>query len=123
MTSRVLQGLALGAALAFGADTPVSKIAKTVRAAVDTDHAQQTVERVYSTDRWFTFPAFEKTADYLKSRLTEVGLKNVEIGGATADGVTQAGFWTLPLAWDVTSASLELTSPEREVLCDYKAVP
>src|SRR6185369_16745461 len=67
--------------------------------------------------------AFEKTADYLKSRLAEIGLKNVEIGGAKADGVTQAGFWTMPLAWDVTSARLELTSPERELLCDYKAVP
>jgi hypothetical protein len=37
--------------------------------------------------------------------------------------VSQAGFWTLPLAWDVTSARLELTSPERELLCEYKAVP
>ena len=63
---------------------------------------------MYDSDHWFTFPAFEKTAAYLKTRLKEAGLTNIEIGGAQADGKTQAGFWTMPLAWDVRSARLEL---------------
>ena len=78
---------------------------------------------MYSTDRWFTFPKFEETALYLKSRLEESGLTDVEIDGASADGHTQAGFWTMPLAWDVKAARLEVTSPERIVLCDYEKVP
>ncbi len=113
--------LTLGCTL--NAQTPVTAVANTIRTAVDTRHAAESVERVYSTDRWFTFPAFEKTAAYLESRLKQVGLENIEIGGATADGVTQAGFWTMPLAWDAIRARLELTSPASEVLCDYRSVP
>ena len=74
-------------------------------------------------DRWFTFPKFEETATYLKSRLQESGLTDIEIDGASADGHTQAGFWTMPLAWDVKAARLEMTSPEKMVLCDYEKVP
>ena len=113
--------LTLGCTL--NGQTPVTAVANTIRTAVDTRHAAESVERVYSTDRWFTFPAFEKTAAYLESRLKQVGLENIEIGGATADGVTQAGFWTMPLAWDAIRARLELTSPASEVLCDYRSVP
>ena len=83
----------------------------------------ETMRQVYSTDRWFTFPKFEETAAYLKRRLEESGLTQVEIGGASADGRTQAGFWTMPLAWDAKSARLELVEPERSVLCDYQAIP
>ena len=66
----------------LNAQTPVTAVANTIRNAVDTRHAAESVERVYSTDRWFTFPAFEKTAAYLESRLKQVGLENIEIGGA-----------------------------------------
>ena len=123
MIRRTSAGFVVAVALALGAQSPLTSVATTIRSAVDTRHAAESVNRVYSTDRWFTFPAFEKTAGYLKSRLEQVGLVNVEIGGASADGVTQAGFWTMPLAWDATRARLELKSPGSEVLCDYQAVP
>ncbi len=83
----------------------------------------ETMRQVYSTDRWFTFLKFEETATYLKRRLEESGLTQVAIGGASADGKTQAGFWTMPLAWDVKAAKLEILEPKRSVLCDYRAVP
>ena len=81
------------------------------------------MRQVYSTDRWFTFPKFEETAVYLKRKLEESSLQQIEIGGASADGKTQAGFWTMPLAWDVRAARLEMIEPERSVLCDYQALP
>jgi Peptidase family M28 len=83
----------------------------------------QTMRTVYSTDRWFTFPKFEETTLYLRGRLKQSGLENIEIGGASADGATQAGFWTMPLAWDVKQAHLEIIDPERATLCDYASVP
>ena len=69
------------------------------------------------------FRSSRKQPVILKSRLQESGLADVEIGGAPADGHTQAGFWTMPLAWDVKHARLEVTSPEKTVLCDYEQVP
>ena len=35
----------------------------------------------------------------------------MELLGAPADGVTQVGYWTMPLAWDVKSARLEIIDP------------
>ena len=43
------------------------------------------MRRVYATDRWFTFPKFVETALYLKTRLEESGLSNVQIGGGIED--------------------------------------
>jgi peptidase M28-like protein len=110
--------------LAFSATrSPLSPIIQKVSAEVDVDRAMQTMRTVYSTDRWFTFPKFEATAVYLRDRLKQSGLENIELAGAPADGVTQAGFWTMPLAWDVKQARLEMVEPERETLCDYASVP
>lgn len=104
-------------------DTHLLGIVNAVKQAVDPERAMETMRKVWSTDRWFTFPKFEETASYLASRLTEAGLGNVEILGAPADGKTQAGFWTMPLAWDVKAARLEIIDPEPAVLADYQAVP
>ncbi len=102
---------------------PLSPVIEKVSTAVDVERSLVTMRHVYSTDRWFTFPKFEQTATYLRQRLEQSGMKSVEIGGAHADGKTQAGFWTMPLAWDAKAARLELISPEREVLCDYGEIP
>jgi Peptidase family M28 len=103
--------------------SPVSQLVQTVGKGVDVDRAMETMRRVYDTDHFFTFPKFEETAAYLKQRLEESGVTQVEIGGAVADGKTQAGYWTEPLAWDVKEARLEVVEPERTLLCDYQSVP
>jgi hypothetical protein len=120
---RILLWLGLPCALVAGGPGPLTPLVSVISKSVDANRAMETMARVYSTDRWFTFPKFEETALYLKRRLEESGLKNVEIGGAKADGKTQAGFWTMPLAWDATTARLEILVPERSVLCDYREVP
>jgi hypothetical protein len=85
------------------------------------------MRRIYSTDRWFTFPKFQQTAEYLKSAMTEIGLERVEILAAPADGVSQAGFWTMPMAWDAKRARLEIVEPklprDQSVLADFEKVP
>ena len=59
--------------------------------------------------------------------MRKAGLDDVQIGYAPADGVTQAGFWTEPLAWDPHVGTLEIVSPQvpenMRVLADYQKVP
>ena len=69
------------------------------------------MRQVYSTDRWFTFPKFHETAEYVKQSMKGIGLEEVELSGAPADGSSQSGFWTMPLAWDVKAARLEIVDP------------
>ena len=111
-----------GMAYASG-PTPLTPLAHTILQQIDANRAMETMRHTYATDRWFTFTKFEETALYLKSRLEGSGLRDVQIGGGKADGQTQVGYWTMPLAWDAKSATLEVTAPEHSVLCDYSAVP
>jgi len=105
----------------------VQTVLDQVRSGVKPDEAMAYMRRVYSTDRWFTFPKFQETAEYLKQAMTAAGLDNVEVLGAPADGVTQFGFWTEPLAWDAKHARLQLLGEdipaEFRVLADYEKVP
>jgi len=98
-----------------------------VRSDVKPQHSMEYMRRVYATDRWFTFPKFQETAEYLKQAMTDAGLQKVELLGAPADGVTQAGYWTEPMAWDAKQARLELIGEdvpaEFRVLADYEKVP
>jgi len=115
--------LAGSAATADELDSLVDRVAAGVRP----ERAMETMRRVYETDRWFTFPKFHETIGYLRQRLASLGLADIETPGAPADGVTQAGYWTMPLAWDVRHARLEIVSPEPaegfRVLADYAAAP
>ncbi len=94
---------------------------------IQPDQAMEFMRRVYSTDRWFTFPKFQETAEYLRRSMLDIGLQDVQILGAPADGVSQFGYWTMPLAWEVREARLEIVDPEvptqSRVLADYRKVP
>ena len=105
--------LALSAALvttAQGAELTVTlpALLTLLRGEWQADAAMATMRTVYSTDRFFTFPKFAETARYLEATMRQAGLTNVEVIDAPADGVTQVGYWTEPLAWDAKSATLEL---------------
>ena len=105
----------------------LNALVDTIRAEVHPQDAMERMRRIYSTDRWFTFPKFQQTAEYLKSAMTEIGLEQVEILAAPADGVTQVGFWTMPMAWDARQARLEIVDPNvppgQSVLADFEKVP
>ena len=123
-------GLVIGSTLAAGADgssPPLPAIIEQVRSKVDSTRAMGYVRQVWETDRWFTFPKFQETAETLQRTMKGIGLRDVELLGAPADGVTQIGYWTMPLAWDAKSARLEIVEPavpeELRVLADYGRVP
>ncbi len=82
---------------------------------------------VYATDRFFTFPRFEKTAEYISRTMKAAGLTDVEIVRPRADGITQIGFWTMPLAWDAANARLTILNGNvpaaLKILADYQRVP
>jgi hypothetical protein len=99
----------------------------TLRTEVDPDQAQRDVNRIWETDRWFTFPKFEETAKNVAAIMRRAGLEDVEVGTPPADGVTQGGYWTMPLAWDAKVGTLEIVEPtvpaDQRVLADYQRVP
>src|SRR5436305_7058955 len=107
--------------------SPVSRLLQTLLESVDSGQAVRDVQTIWETDRWFTFPKFEETARNVAAIMRRAGLDDVEIGNAPADGVTQAGFWTEPLAWDVHVATLDIVEPQlpadQRVLADYQKVP
>jgi hypothetical protein len=119
----------LGAACLLSAadDANFSRLVRQIGSEVETERAMKTMREVWETDRWFTFPKFRETAEYLKRAVAEAGLQQVELLEAPADGVSRAGHWTMPLAWEVKHAQLEILEPapsaEFRLLADYRSVP
>jgi hypothetical protein len=123
----VRRGLILLIAAACQAQPSLPELVAAVRGEVQADRAMAHMRRVWETDRWFTFPKFHETAKNLRDTLAAEGLAAAEILHAPADGVTQAGYWTMPLAWDARTARLEIVEPQVgdgvRVLADYRQVP
>src|SRR5262245_46174368 len=107
--------------------SPITKLLDSLRNATDPDQALRDVRTMWETDRYFTFPKFEETAKNVAAMMKRAGLEDVEIGNPPADGVTQGGFWTMPLAWDVKIGTLEILDPSvpagQRVIADYEKVP
>jgi hypothetical protein len=107
--------------------SPLSSLLALLRAETNPAQAVEDVSTIWATDRWFTFPKFEETARNVAAIMQRAGLEEVEIGRPPADGVSQGGFWTLPLAWDVTVGTLEIVDPvvppDQRILADYQKVP
>lgn len=120
-------GLAQGRGRGAAPSSPVSALLSLLRAETDPAQATKDVSTIWATDRWFTFPKFEETAKNVAAIMRRAGLEDVEIGRPPADGVTQGGFWTMPLAWDVKVGTLEIVEPvvpaDTRVLADYQKVP
>ena len=120
----------LGVAFVAGREPTPSSLGSLIQAIwaeMQPEQAMEFVRKLYSTDRWFTFPKFQETAEYEKQTMEKIGLQDVELLSAPADGLTQSGFWTTPLAWDVKSARLEIVDPplsqDVAMLADYQKVP
>lgn len=79
----------------------LDRLIAAIQADLRPEEAMDTMRAVYSTDRWFNFAKFRETAEYLQGVMRRIGIESAEVVRAPADGVTQVGFWTMPLAWDV----------------------
>ncbi len=112
---------------AAASDSDLRNLVDQIREEVKPEDAMDRMRRMWEIERWFTFPKFHEDARYIEQTLQQIGLQQVEKIDAPADGVTQSGFWTMPLAWDVEDARLEIVEPQVEgdlrVLADYKKVP
>jgi hypothetical protein len=47
-------------------DVSFARMVQQIGSSVESDHAMQTMRSVWETDRWFTFPKFRETAEYLR---------------------------------------------------------
>lgn len=98
-----------------------------INAEVRTDELMTVMRETWQTDRWFTFPKFEETARNLSQTMEDAGLRQIEIVNPPADGQTQFGYWTMPLAWDAKQARLEIITPEPDpnfrVLANFEETP
>jgi hypothetical protein len=125
--SRVAQGQGGGKAKSSNAASPVSALLSTLKREVNPYQAMEDVRTIWETDRWFTFPKFEETAKNVATIMRRAGLEDIETGTPPADGVTQYGFWTMPLAWDIKVGTLEIVDPhvpgDARLLADYQQVP
>jgi len=126
-------GLLLGlipAGLTLGAAQPgvdLQTVIQQIRTEVYPEEAMDFMRRLYTTDRWSTFPKYAETAQYLRSAMTGMGLQQVEVLAAPADGSSQFGYWTEPLAWDAKEARLEIIEPalphDERTIADFQKVP
>src|ERR1044072_963206 len=108
-------------------NSAVSGMLRTLLEETNPEQANRDVRAIWDTDRWFTFPKFEETAKNVAAMMRRAGLEDVEIGTPPADGVSQGGFWTMPLAWDVKTATLEIVETavpaDQRILAGYQRVP
>ena len=106
---------------------PASALLQLLREETKPEQSMADVRTIWETDRWFTFPKFEETAKNVAGIMRRAGLEDVEIVNPPADGVTQAGFWTMPMAWDVKTGTLEIVEPQvpadQRILADYQKSP
>ncbi len=106
---------------------PATPLLELLRKEIDPAQSMKDVRTIWETDRWATFPKFEETAKNVAAIMRRAGLEEVEIVNAAADGVTQSGFWTTPLAWDAKAGTLEIVEPvvpaDQRVLADFQKSP
>lgn len=117
----------LAAAQTLRTNPQLEKAVREVQAEVNAKEAMDFVVRIHELDRWSNFPKFEESARWLQKTMHDIGLRGVELLSAPADGVSQFGFWTMPLAWDAKQAKLEIIEPavpsDLRVLADYRQEP
>ena len=75
------------------------------------DDLLATLAAIRETDRWFTFPKFLEGARRTADELRAVGCDEAEVVEFPADGKTVYADFVMPLAWDVTEATLEIAEP------------
>ena len=87
--------------------------------------AFEELRALHEIDRWFTSPAFDKSARHLAARWKSFGLSS-KVERFPADGRARVASWVMPYAWDVNDAVLAIDSPaalKGTVLARYRERP
>jgi hypothetical protein len=66
---------------------------------------------------------FHEAAEYVKSELLKIGLKDAAIEQFPADGAKKYWTYTSPVGWTVKGAELRLVEPEEKLLVSYEDLP
>ena len=66
---------------------------------------------------------FHEAAEYVKSELLKIGLRDAIIEQFPADGAKKYWTFTSPMGWAVKSAELRLLEPEEKLLASYNDTP
>ncbi|MGD8239697.1 MAG: DUF4910 domain-containing protein [Armatimonadota bacterium] len=71
----------------------------------------QTVRGIFVSDTRSDYRAFRETAQYVRGRLEQAGLSDVQVMPHPADGIRKHGDWIVPQAWDANEARLAIAAP------------
>jgi hypothetical protein len=66
---------------------------------------------------------FHEAAEYVRSELLKIGLKDAVIEQFLADGAKKYWTYTSPVGWTVKGAELRLLEPEERLITTYEDVP
>jgi aminopeptidase YwaD len=84
------------------------------------ERAWQHVAAIQHLDRWSSFSKYAESSTLCAELFRGLGLDTERVA-FPADGVTKLGDWMMPLAWDVSSARLEIAGGRP--LASYTEVP
>jgi hypothetical protein len=85
--------------------------------------AKSFVEQIARFHRVQASTMFHEAAEYVKTELLKIGLKDATIEQFTADGKTKYWTYTSPVGWTAKSAELYLAEPEEKLIVRYEDVP
>jgi len=99
----------------------VETVLDQVRTGVKPDEAMAYMRDVYSTDRWFSFPKFQQTAEYLKrlSRYAACDAQELASEAALLKLVEKSAARTQPVLVLLDSRGRQLTSEEIANFLEY----
>ena len=89
------------------------------------ERMQADVAEFFALSRWSSFDKINALAKLIAAKMSEVGLCDVRLIEAPADGKTAYGGWVMPKAYDVQAARLSLLTNDGspQLLADYHANP
>jgi hypothetical protein len=70
---------ASGPAQTLRTEPKLQKLIEDIRADVNPREAMDLMLQANATDRWFMFPKFQETAEYLRGAMKSIGLGRVEL--------------------------------------------
>src|SRR5687768_1627119 len=87
------------------------KLAKVLYSSLSSEDALAHARQINEIARHFSYTQFRKSAQYCADVLKNLGLQQIELIKHPADGKTDFMDCVMPMAWDVSSARLEITKP------------
>ncbi|MFX1425359.1 MAG: DUF4910 domain-containing protein [Promethearchaeota archaeon] len=95
----------------------------TILSEADGQKAWDWVAKISQYSRIQGSKGYHDIAEIIKKELSKIGYKEIEHFKSPADGKNTIWGYTAPYQWEIESAELWITEPERIKLCDYDKIP